>query len=67
MNLPEKETCSASNGSIDEEKEEGHVGPNILDRKYEEEDEGPKPFSIMEKGHDSLISLSDQGNKRYLR
>ena len=56
MNLPEEETCSTSNGSIDEEKEEGPVGPNILDRKYEEEYEVQKLFSIMEKGHDSLIS-----------
>ena len=63
MNLPEEETCSASNGSIDEEKEEGCVGLNLLDRKYEEEDEGPKPFSIMEKGHDSLISSSNQGKE----
>ena len=61
INFPEEETCSASNGSIDEEKEEGHVGLNILDRKDEEEDEGPNPFSIMEKGHDSLSSSSDQG------
>ena len=29
MNLTEEETCSASNGSIDEEKEEGNVAPNI--------------------------------------
>ena len=57
MNLPEEETCSDSNGSIDEEKEEGLVGPNILDRKYEEEDEGPKPFSILEKEHDSILQV----------
>ena len=62
MNLLEEETCSASSGSIDEEKEEGNVGPNILDRKYEEEDEGPKPFSIMEKV-ESLISSSYQGKE----
>ena len=61
MNLIEEETCSASNGSIYEEKEEGHVGLNILDRKDEEEDEGPKPFSIMEKGLLSIISSSDEG------
>ena len=64
MNLIEEETCSASNGSIDKEKEEGHVGLNIIDRKDEEEDEGPKPFSIMEKGHDSLSSPSDQGKEK---
>ena len=29
-NLSEEETCSASNGSIDEEKEEGHVGLLVL-------------------------------------
>ena len=60
MNLTEEETCSASNGSIDEEKE-GNDGLSIIDRKYEEEDEVPKPLSIMEKGHDSLICSSDQG------
>ena len=61
MNLIEEETCSASNGSIDEEKKEGHVGINLLYRKDEEEAEGPNPFSIMEKGYDSLVSSSDQG------
>ena len=30
MNLPEEETCSASNGSNDEEKGEGNVDPNHL-------------------------------------
>ena len=64
MNLIKKETCSASNGSIDEEKEEGHVGLNILDRKDEEEDEGPNPFSIMEKGIVSIISSSDEGKEK---
>ena len=49
MNLPEEETCSASNGSIEEEKEEGPVGPNHMDGKDEEEDEVPNPFSILEK------------------
>ena len=44
INFPEEETCSASNGSIDEEKEEGSVGPNHLDGKDEEEDEGPNPL-----------------------
>ena len=63
MNLTKKETCSASNGSIDEEKEEGHVGLNILDRKDEEDDGDPNTFSIMEKGHDSLSSSSDQGKE----
>ena len=58
MNFPEEETCSASNGSIDEEKE-GHVGPNHPDGKDEEEDEIPNPFSILEKGYDSLSSSSD--------
>ena len=61
INFPEEETCSASNGSIDEEKEEGSVGPNHLDGKDEEEDEVPNPFSIQRKGYDSLSSSSDQG------
>ena len=60
INFAEEETCSASNGSIDEEKEEGSVGPNHLDGKDEEEDKVPNPFSILEKGHDSLIYSSDQ-------
>ena len=61
INLPEEETCSASNGSIDEEKEEGNVGLNIMDRKDKEESEGPNPFSIMEKGLVSIISFGDEG------
>ena len=64
MNLREEETCSDSNGSINEEKEEGCVGLNLLDRKYEEEDEGPNPFSIMEKGLVSIISSSDERKKK---
>ena len=55
INFPEEETCSYSNRSLDEEKEEGHVSLNILDRKYEEEHEGTNPFTIMEKIHDSLV------------
>ena len=35
INFPEEETCSASNGSIDEEKEERPIDPNILDGKDE--------------------------------
>ena len=61
INFPEEETCSASNGSIDEEKEEGYVGPNHLDGKDEEEDKVPNPFSILEKGYDSLSYSSDKG------
>ena len=61
INFPEEETCSASNGSIDEEKEEGLVGPNHMDGKDEEEDEVQNPFSILEKGYDSLSSSSYQG------
>ena len=47
INFSEEETCSASNGSIDEEKEEGSVDPNHLDGKDEEVDEFPNPFSIL--------------------
>ena len=61
INFLEEETCSYSNGSIDEEKEEGSVGPNHLDGKDEEEDKVQNPFSILGKGHDSLIYSSYQG------
>ena len=50
--------------SIDEEKEEGSVGPNHMDGKDEEEDKVPNPFSILEKGHDSIIYSSDQGKEK---
>ena len=66
INFLEEETCSSSNGSIDEEKEEGSVGPNHLNGKDEEEDKVPNPFSILEKGHDSLIYSSDQGKENIL-
>ena len=61
INLPKEELGSASNESIDEEKEEGSIGTNHLDGKDEEEDKVPNPFSILEKGYDSISYSSDQG------
>ena len=60
INLPEEEPRSAFNESIDEEQEDGPIGPNHLYGNDEEENEAPNPFLIMEKGHDSLSSSSDK-------
>ena len=62
INLPEEEPGSAFNESIDEEKEERHVGTNHLGGK----DEAPNTFSIMGKSHDSLSSSIDQ-EEEYIR